>query len=272
GDGIKASNDTDALKGSIVLEGGTFNIKSEADGINAATEILISGGSFTIEAGNDGIHADEALLITDGKINITKSYEGLESNIITLSGGEINIISTDDGINAAAGSTEDAETKDEPLDSTGTSRLNINGGYITVDASGDGLDANGSINMTSGTVTVSGPTTSNNGTLDYDGTFVISGGLLMASGSSGMAQATSEESTQNSIIMTYTETQKAGTVVRLEDSKGNIVGTVSPKKDYQSIVVSSPELVKDATYTLYSGETKVVEFPIANSVTWLDEQ
>lgn len=293
GDGIKSSNDTDAAKGSVALEGGTFNIKSEADGIQATTNIFISGGSFKIDSaddalhsnknltitsgdfsiatGDDGIHADEELQIKDGKINITKSYEGLESNIITLSGGEINIISTDDGINAAAGSTEAAETKGAPGKSTGTSKLNINGGNITVDASGDGLDSNGSIIMTKGTVIVSGPTTSGNGTLDYDGTFVISGGLLMAAGSSGMAQATSEESTQNSIIMTYTETQKAGTVAHIEDSKGTVVGTLTPKKDYQTIVVSSPELVKDATYTLYSGGTKVVEFTVTNSVTWLNE-
>jgi hypothetical protein len=157
------------------------------------------------------------------------------------------------------------------IEAGGTSKLNINGGSITVDASGDGLDSNGSIVMTKGTVIVSGPTTNNNGALDYDGTFEISGGLLMSAGSSGMEQATSEESTQNSIIMTYTETQKAGTVVNLEDNKGNSVGTFTPKKDYQSVVVSSPELVKDETYTLYSGETKVVEFTIASSVTWLNE-
>ena len=168
--------------------------------------------------------------------------------------------------------------------------LNINGGYITVDATGDGLDANGSITMTNGTVIVSGPTNNGNGALDYDGKFEISGGLLMAAGSSGMAQATSEESTQYSIIMTYTQTQKAGTVVHLKDSKGNTVATFTPKKDYQSVVISSPKVIKGETYTLYSGGTataseslesytdgeykggtKVVEFTIADSVTWLNE-
>jgi hypothetical protein len=176
------------------------------------------------------------------------------------------------------------------MQSDGNSMLNINGGYITVDASGDGLDANGSIKMTSGTVIVSGPTNNGNGTIDYDGKFEISGGLLMAAGSSGMAQTTSEESTQYSVIMTYTQTQKAGTVVHLQDSKGNTVATFTPKKDYQSVVVSSPKVTKGETYTLYSGGTssaneslesyttgeykggtKVVEFTIKDSVTWLNE-
>lgn len=293
GDGIKASNDKDTLKGSIAIEGGTFNIKSEVDGINANTSAIISGGEFNISAGDDGIHADETLIITDGKVNIAKSYEGLESNIITLSGGEIHVTSSDDGINAAEGATDTADTtatKSDKMQSTGKSMLNINGGYITVDASGDGLDANGSIKMTSGTVIVSGSTNNGNASIDYDGKFEISGGLLIAAGSSGMAQATSEESSQYSIIMTYIQTQKDGATTHLQDSKGNTVATFTPKKDYQSVVVSSPKVVKGETYTLYSGGTattsesvesytaseyksgtKIVEFTIKDSVTWINE-
>jgi len=144
--------------------------------------------------------------------------------------------------------------------------------------------------MTGGTVIVNGPTESMNGSLDYDGSFDISGGLLIAAGSSGMAMATSEESKQNSILMTYPETQAAGTVVHLEDSKGNTVVTFAPEKEYQAVFISSPKLTKDTSYTLYSGGTstgsetdglykdgdyqggtKVVQFTISESVTWLDE-
>lgn len=168
--------------------------------------------------------------------------------------------------------------------------LSITGGYVNVNSQGDGLDANGSISMTGGTVIVNGPTQSGNGSLDYDGSFEISGGLLIAAGSSGMAMATSEESKQNSILMTYPETQAAGTIVHVEDSKGNTVVTFAPEKEYQTVFISSPKLTKDMTYTLYSGGTatgsetdglyeageyqdgtKVVEFTISESVTWLDE-
>jgi hypothetical protein len=281
--GIKASTE-------VLISGGTFKIDSADDALHSSKNLTITSGDIVITAGDDGIHADEALTIKDGKVNITKSYEGLESNIITLSGGEIHVTASDDGINAAEGTTDAAATKGAPMQSAGNSTLNINVGYITVDASGDGLDANGSIKMTNGTVIVSGPTNNGNGTIDYDGKFEISGGLLMAAGSSGMAQATSEESTQYSVIMTYTQTQKAGTVVHLQDSKGNTVATFTPKKDYQSVVVSSSKVIKGETYTLYSGGTataneslesytagehkggtKVVEFTIADSVTWLNE-
>ncbi len=281
--GIKASTD-------ISIGGGTFKIDSSDDAVHSSKDVTITGGDLSIATGDDGVHGDETVTVKNGKINITKSYEGLESNIITISGGEIHVIAKDDGINAAEGTTEGAVTNGAPGKSSGTSKLNINGGYITVDAAGDGLDANGSITMTNGTVIVSGPTNNGNGALDYDGTFEISGGLLFAAGSSGMAQATSDASKQYSVIMTYTETQKAGTVVNLKDSKGNSVGTFTPTKDYQSIVISSSKITKGGSYSLYSGGTstasesldgytdgeykggtKVVDFTITSSVTWLNE-
>lgn len=294
-DATAKPDETESAKGikaqtEVLIGGGTFKIDSSDDALHSNKTVAITSGDILIATGEDGIDAGESLMIEDGKVNITKSYEGLESNIITLSGGEIYITSSDDGINATEGTTDASATKGAPGESAGNSKLNINGGYITVDASGDGLDANGSISMTGGTVIVSGPTNNGNGALDYDGKFEISGGLLMSAGSSGMAQATSEESSQHSIIMTYTETQKAGTVVHLKDSKGNTVGTFTPKKDYQTVVVSSSNLIKGGAYTLYSGGTataseslesytdgeykggtKVVEFTITNSVTWLTE-
>ncbi|MEW9670140.1 hypothetical protein [Ammoniphilus sp. 3BR4] len=161
---------------------------------------------------------------------------------------------------------------------------------VSVDAAGDGLDANGSIFMTGGTVIVNGPTGNNNGSLDYEDTFEMSGGFLVAAGSSGMAQAPTEGSEQFAVIMTYSQTQQAGTIVHLEDSEGNNVVTFAPSKNYQSIVISSPNLKQDASYTLYSGGTasgtaayglfsdgsyqggtKVVGFEIATPVTWLNE-
>ncbi len=38
------------------------------------------------------------------------------------------------------------------------------------------------------------------------------------------------------------------------DSEGNIVCTYTPTKDYQSVVVSTPELVFGGTYTVKAGE------------------
>lgn len=109
--------------------------------------------------------------------------------------------------------------------------LSIKGGNVYVNAEGDGLDSNGSISMTGGTVMVSGPTNAGNGALDYNGTFDISGGTLIAAGSAGMAQAPSDCLKQYSMHMTYPETQKAGTLLHVEDSKGNTIITFAPEKE-----------------------------------------
>jgi hypothetical protein len=143
--------------------------------------------------------------------------------------------------------------------------------------------------MTGGTAIVNGPENSGNGALDYDGTFDMTGGYLVAAGASGMAQAPGEDSSQYSVSMSFTETQAAGTMVHLEDADGNTILTFAPSKSFQTVVVSSPEL-KEGSYTVYtggsstgtatdglytggeySGGTEFVTFDITSSVTWVNE-
>lgn len=329
GHGIKTTNDTEGDEGLIALEGGTYSIESGKDGLHSTGGIAIASGDYHIAAGDDGIHSDIALLIAGGTIDITQSYEGLEASSITIAGGETHVVASDDGVNAASGSsdTEGAEggapqgdmpqdgtvPADMPQDGTapadmgqggggprgggmpggeGSSNntLTITGGYLSVDAQGDGLDANGSIAMSGGTVVVNGPTMNGNGALDYDGTFDMTGGVLIAAGSSGMVQAASESSTQAGILMTYPQTQQAGTLIHLEDDAGNTIVTFAPSKNYQAVYISSPDMKKDAAYTLYSGGTsngaetngfydggdytggtKVVSFTASSTITWVNE-
>ncbi|MCH1625967.1 carbohydrate-binding domain-containing protein [Fredinandcohnia quinoae] len=289
---IDTESESESMKGlkaeiEVAIGGGKFDIDTMDDAVHSNNSITILDGDLKIATGDDGIHADSAIHTKGGKINITKSYEGIESKIVTITDGNIRVIASDDGINIGGGN--DGSGMDMQADSE-ESLLSINGGYIYVNSEGDGLDSNGSIEMTGGAVIVSGPTENNNGALDYDQSFIISGGTLIASGSSGMAMATSEESTQLSILMSYSEKQEAGKIVHLEDSDGNAIMTFTPDKDYQSIMISSPKLKKDTSYVLYSGGkstgndtdglhtdgdyqdgTKVVEFTIVDSVTWLDE-
>ncbi|MBY9077902.1 carbohydrate-binding domain-containing protein [Paenibacillus sp. HN-1] len=283
--GIKSAGD-------MVIKGGSFTVDSADDSVHSNSSIYIAGGTFSIATGDDGIHADTSLTIAGGTVDITKSYEGIESANITLSGGDIHVTASDDGVNAASGSS-DSETGGggQPgSGSAGSNLLSITGGYVEVNASGDGLDANGSIEMSGGTVIVYGPTNDGNGALDFDGTFTLTGGTLVAAGSAGMAQAPSDASSQYSIAMTFTETQKAGTLVHLEDGEGNEILTLAPAKDYRTVVISSPDLKKDGSYTLYSGGTstgtekdgvytngtysggsKVVAFSLESITTWVNE-
>jgi len=271
GQGIKTTNDTDAEVGSIYIEGGTLSIESTDDAINAINGVNIVNGEITITTEDDGIHADSFIDISGGAINIQKSYEGIESALVTISDGDINVVSSDDGINIAGGN-DSSSLNGRPgqnnfSSSTATdNKLTINGGNISVNATGDGLDANGSIYMTGGTVIVNGPTSNGNGSLDYDGEFNITGGTIIALGSSGMAQTTSDSSTQNSIMINFTEMQKSGTTVHVEDSDGNIIMTFEPEKEYQSLVMSSPSLKLDETYSLFINDASTVTFTISKSV------
>ena len=100
-------------------------------------------------------------------------------------------------------------------------------------------------------MTVTGPTNSGNGALDYNGSAKITGGTLVALGMSGMAQNMSE-ATQGSIMVNFNATY-TGTVT-VTDSNGNEILSYKSDKYFNSIVVSSPDLKKGETYTISIGD------------------
>lgn len=248
--GIKAEKTLTVCDGSI-------SVNSSDDSIHSNDTIIISGGSLSLSSGDDGIHADSEVRIDNGTINITKSYEGIEGQTINISGGTIQIMASDDGINCADGSGESFGGfggMGRPGGMQGSSsncKLTISGGRIYVNASGDGLDSNGNIEMSGGTVIVDGPTNNGNGPLDYDNTFVITGGTLIAAGSSGMAQNVSSTSTQNT-VMCYVS-GSAGTLFNISDKNGNSVVTYKPSKSYQCVLVSTSKLQTNTEYTVSVG-------------------
>ncbi|HWV15394.1 MAG TPA: carbohydrate-binding domain-containing protein [Cellvibrio sp.] len=253
------SNSMKAIKATLDLNifAGSFTIDSADDALHANANIKIDGGDFVIASGDDGAHADTSLTINSGTLNVNKSYEGLESAVITINGGNIHVTTSDDGINVAGGTnTGTVAPGGRPGDNftnTGNYFLYINGGYVYVNANGDGLDANGSIVMTGGTVIVNGPTANNNAAIDYDGTFVISGGYLLAAGSSGMAQAPSTTSSQNSVKINFSSTQAANKLVHIESASNSNLLTFAPAKTYSSVVLSSPNLTTGTSFDLYQG-------------------
>lgn len=222
----------------VTFDGGAFTIDAADDAIHSNGSIEINGGTFTIATGDDGIHADGTLTITGGVIDITRSVEGLESAIMLIEAGDIHVVSSDDGLNVAG---------DSGL------TLDVHGGTIVIDAAGDGVDVNGQIDMTGGVIIVHGPTEQMNGALDFDAGFAISGGTVIAAGSAGMAQAPDASSSQNSVLIYFSTTQPAGSLVHLTNRAGENVLTFAPKKAYQSLAFSSPALVRGETYTIYVG-------------------
>jgi len=227
--------------------------------VNSDGATIVNDGTLTLASGDDGIHADTALTVSGGETTVSTSYEGLESAALTIAGGTVSVTSSDDGLNASSGSTTDTAAGSAQggpggggggMDSDGGETLTITGGTLTVDAGGDGLDSNGSMSMSGGTVTVYGPTDGGNGALDSNGTFVVSGGTLIAIGSAGMIVSPDADSDQGWISAVLDSTGAAGSTVTVTDGDGNVVAETTSPKEYQSVVVSTPDLEDGASYTV----------------------
>ncbi len=246
------ATDTESHKGlkagtSLTLSGGTFTVDAADDAIHSNGTIAIAGGTYTLSTGDDGIHADTSLTVEQGTIDILTCYEGLESAAITLAGGDIRVKASDDGVNATDG------TSTMPGTGSSSSTLRITGGTLYVQAEGDGIDSNGTISIEGGTTLVCGPTSSGNGSLDYEISCTITGGVFIAAGSRGMAQTPSSSSTQLSLYVSYSSSQAANTLLSLTDTAGNPLVTFAPSTAYQMVLISTPDLKTGETYTLYTG-------------------
>ncbi len=248
--GIKADGD-------ITIAGGTFNINASDDALHANNNVNITQGTLSIATGDDGVHADNNTAISGGSINISKSYEGIEGHTIEISGGDITLYATDDGINSAGGNDQSGfggNMKQDMFASDDNAYIKISGGKIVVNADGDGLDSNGNLYVSGGETYVNGPTNNGNGALDYNGDAQITGGIFVAVGASGMAQNFGSNSTQGSIMVNTSSADTSGDVT-LKDSSGKTLLTFSPSKTYNSVVISTPDIQKGNTYTVNANGT-----------------
>lgn len=249
--------------GNLTINCGTFTINSADDSIHSNASITVHGGTFDIASGDDGFHADETLTITSASINISESYEGLEGLHINISGGEITLTASDDGLNAAGGTDQSGfggQRGNETFgggpggsSSSSSGSIVISGGTIHVTASGDGLDANGTLEITGGSTTVCGPTQGDTATLDYDTSGVITGGTFIGTGGAGMAQSFSDS--DQGVIAVSTGNQSAGTEIKLTDRDGNTIITHTPELDFAVVILSSPDIISGETYTITVGSS-----------------
>ncbi len=256
------------------ITGGTIDVDSSDDALHSNGSTEISGGEMTLSTGDDAIHADDSLTIDGSTIRILTSYEGLEANQILISGGDIDAIASDDGINANGGAgtwgpwspmTWNAESDGE------MPNLIVTGGTVYVDAQGDGLDSNGNILVEGGYVIVDGPSQIANGALDVGmesgGTCIVHGGTVLAIGSAGMAESFGRESTQVSFSYTLGQTAQAGSELVITATDGTELIRHTASRNFQSVVFSCPEMQKGQTVTLsVDGQSEQIELTdITNS-------
>lgn len=257
--GLKSTN-------SMLISGGNITINSADDSVHSDVSIVINGGSFSIASGDDAIHAEDTLTITAGEINISESYEGLEALHIDVQGGNIKLVASDDGLNAAGGTDQSGTTGGRDgmfggmggpggmaggMSSNSNGSIKISGGNLYINSSGDGMDANGTLEISDGYIVVVGPTRGDTATLDYDTSATITGGTFIGTGASGMAQTFSDS--KQGVISVSVGNQSAGTKILLKDKNGNTIIEHTPELDFAVVILSDAKIKKGSTYTITVG-------------------
>ena len=357
---VKAANHGFKAEGALAIEAATLTIEAGKDGLHAehdeTTEranISLNPTQLSIAATEDGVDAGNELTIKGGTITVSQSEEGLEARVIRQLGGDVTIKSSDDGVNASAGSssktsdtsatskTSDANTTSNKADTSSSAsqattdsatastsasqstadpaatsqtdqanqdknqtppaptagqappqggqppqngqgpgsmppggqeesdpslQIILEGGTLTIDAEGDGIDSNGTVTISGGSLVVNGSVQGGNGPLDAAGDITITGGRVWALGTSDMLQGFAQGSTQASITANIAGT--AGQTLIILDANGKEVARQTASKDFQAVIMSSADLVDGQTYTIQvEGTTQTATAALVTPVT-----
>lgn len=266
------SEDARGVQGDVmvVVSGGTIVADAVDDAIHSNSTITIDGGDLTLATGDDAIHGDYFVTINGGSIVITEAFEGIESEVITINDGFIDITSSDDGLNVASADSTATTTNvrgggpggggpgDEVV---GDCHVYINGGTTVITVTGDlaeqgdGIDANGHVEMSDGVVVVSGPTDTRNSAVDYSGgSFVMTGGTFIGTNINGRnSEGVGLSSTQASLYVTSGSVYEAGTLIHIQTTDGESLVTFEPVNQFDVIVFCSPDLERGVSYEIYLG-------------------
>ncbi len=357
---VKAANHGFKAEGALAIEAATLTIEAGKDGLHAEHDEMIERANISlnptqlsIAATEDGVDAGNELTIKGGTITVSQSEEGLEARVIRQLGGDVTIKSSDDGVNASAGSSNktsdtsatsktsetsttsntadtsssasqatsdsatattsasqatadsaagskaDQDNKDKnatppsppagqappqgsqpPQNGQGPGgmppggqeesdpslQIILEGGTLTIDAEGDGIDSNGTVTISGGSLVVNGSVQGGNGPLDAAGDITITGGTVWALGTSDMLQGFAQGSTQASITANIAGT--AGQTLIILDANGKEVARQTASKDFQAVIMSSADLVDGQTYTIQvEGTTQTAAAALVTPVT-----
>ena len=217
-----------SVDGDLIINDGTINVSTTGDlfkygSDDTAAKAIKSDGNVTVNGGT--------IIIKTTK----EEAEGLESKkILTINNGTIEIEAYDDCINAS-------------------NHIAINGGNIyCYSTSNDGIDSNGTMTITGGTIISSGTTAPEEGFDCDNNTFKITGGILVGTGGA-TSTPTSGVSNQRSVI--YGTTGTSGDLIHIEASDGTGILTYKVPRTYNqmTLLFSSPDMKSDVTYTIYKG-------------------
>lgn len=178
-----------------------------------------------------------------GVLNITADNEGLDSELhLTINGGNINIMSGNDGINTNEDNVSVTTINDGSLNVTVTGET----------GEGDGIDSNGWIVINGGTVTSAACSTSGDAGIDSDLGIYINGGTVAATGN---MYDHIEEADQTFVVFQFSQRQSGGKTYTLKN-EDTVIAECTPVNDFTYFILSSPNL-EEGTYSLWCGDTQL---------------
>jgi hypothetical protein len=246
--------------GKLLIDGGALAIVSAGTGgkgISVDGDITINGGTLDLattgktyvysaayDTKSKAIKSDNNLTINDGTVSIktyTDGAEGLECEYtLAINGGTIEINSYDDAINASGG------------DDGKSGSIIITGGKIFCNASGnDGIDSNGTIAISGGTVIALGTTAPEEGFDCDNNTFSVTGGTLI-----GFGGATSKPTAGATTKCTVECNVSYASLYHIEAADGTEIMTFEMPRSYSGTVCmlfGGGEMTRGTSYTLFSG-------------------
>ena len=283
---VAAGDDGLHADGDLIITDGTINVTKSYEGLEGMT-VTVEDGDISVVSSDDGINASGDGSSGDSSQSGTPPEKPDDSDSTEDRPEPPNGFDKNDNSSADSNSDSNSDSKSVDLpdgnagpgdenggpggsnggpggdnggpgggmeEATDYNLIQISGGKIYINASGDGIDSNGNLTVTGGEIYVDGPTSGGDGALDCSGTTLISGGTVIAVGSSGMAENFDSSSAQGSMITTFSDSMITGDIT-LKDSDGNTIVSYSPSKEYSSVVISCADLKEGETYTLVAGDT-----------------
>lgn len=280
---IDAQDDALHTDGDMTISGGECILSTGDDGAHAALSMTVLDGKITVLTSYEGLEANQ-ITLAGGELDITASDDGINANggsdgfsggfgggfgggrggMGGSFGGRRNDTNNQSGDMTPPDNNNmmppDNSNMQTPPDDTSDKQpvLLITGGKITVNADGDGLDSNGNLREEGGDITINGPSNGGNGAIDIGtengGAGFISGGTLIALGTSSMAENFGSTSTQCAFLVTM-NSFGAGETITITDSQGTVLYTGVTVKSANSVVFSSADLTVGETYTVTIGST-----------------
>ena len=241
---INAANKAMNSSEELTVTGGTFTLTCADDAVHAGSAISVEGGTFSINAGDDAFHSDSELYVKDGIINIASAYEGLEAHKIYISGGMLTIVTKDDGLNTG-----------NEIDRSDLPGIFISGGDIYIyTEEDDGIDSNGDLLVSGGTLLVDGCSSQWASPLDwggeYGGSITISEGTVWACGMANMAGHFTSDSLQCSVKFTFLSGYAAQDIITISTKDGEELYSHKMLRKGDSVVFSCDKLTAGESYLI----------------------